>query len=426
MKHAADARSSMQIVPHGRPNSPRDRIRMTAVCGWLLAAALLLGGLVTGAAAFRPAGFPPNGFRPLPRSVAAQHAQLVPLLAQLPTSLDYRDQGAVTPAKNQGICGGCWAFAAAGCVESAGILAGGSSSIDVSEQWPLSCDVHEYIGVTNDGCCGGTATVFEFLKTAGVVAEAVFSYGVGDFDGDGPRECDPDPNWSTIPCPSPAPDDCGWQVTSWSLVSIVELVPPLNDIKAALTLHGPLWLGYYVYQDFYDYWTDADPGTVYSHESGTNWGGHAVLLIGYDDAGEYWIVKNSWGATGGPEGDGTFLMAYEGNCEFGMNATWVTVEPGDYEGVCCFAGGECQIVTEDTCEALAGLWQGNPTCTPNPCPVIWACCIEGECVMRTEGECDDHGTPPWRTWFPEVTCDEIDCNTPVERLSWGRMKSIYR
>ncbi|MBD3237009.1 MAG: hypothetical protein GF330_09915 [Candidatus Eisenbacteria bacterium] len=399
----------------------------TVSCGTLFSLALL-AGLWVDAAALRPVGFPPNGFRPLPRSVAAQHVQPVPPLAGLPTALDWRDAGIVTTPKNQGICGGCWAFAAAGCVESAGILAGGSSSIDVAEQWPLSCDVFEFMGVSNDGCCGGTATVFEFLKDAGVIGESEFSYGVGDFDGDNPRDCDPDPDWATIPCPSPVPENCGWEVTSWSLIS-VDLVPTVNEMKAALTLHGPLWLGYYVYDDFYDYWNNADPGTIYAHESGTNRGGHAVLLIGYNDDGEYWIVKNSWGATGGPEGDGTFLIAYENGCDFGLNATWITVEPGDYEGVCCLPGGECQLVTEDACEALAGVWQGNPSCTPNPCPVLWACCIAGECVMRTEEACDDGGGTPKQTWFEGEVCsgpEAIDCTTPIQRTSWGRLKSTYR
>jgi hypothetical protein len=41
--------------------------------------------------------------------------------------------------------------------------------------------------------------------------------------------------------------------------------------------------------------------------------GHAVIIVGYSDMGGYWIVRNSWGSTWGPESDGYFRVAYD-NC----------------------------------------------------------------------------------------------------------------
>jgi hypothetical protein len=360
--------------------------------------------------------------RPLPHAVSSRFAQPDFLLdeAALPARLDYRDQGAVTPPKDQRSCGGCWAFAAAGCVESACILAGASSSINLSEQWPLSCDRDLVMGVQNDGCCGGAATVFEFLKNDGVVAEAGFPYGEGDF-GD-PRRCGG--SWAFVPCPPSPPDLSNWIVDAWGLVVSGRLPTP-GELKAALILHGPIWLGYEVHDDFVNYWMHADPGTVYTHTSGAWIGWHAVLVIGYDDAGQYWIVKNSWGNTG-PEGDGTFLIAYNSNCSFGTDASWVAVRSFDVPSKCCLAGGECQVLPQTECEAAGGTFSAGDDCAPNDCPVVWACCSANTCVMTTEAACDDGGAPPWKTWFPGEQCGGINCATPVERVTWGGLKNIYR
>ncbi len=58
-----------------------------------------------------------------------------------------------------------------------------------------------------------------------------------------------------------------------------------------------------VYSDF-----DAYLSGVYTHTSGTYRGGHAVLIVGYSDAGQYFIVKNSWGTDWGESG--YFKIAY--------------------------------------------------------------------------------------------------------------------
>ena len=54
--------------------------------------------------------------------------------------------------------------------------------------------------------------------------------------------------------------------------------------------YGPLVTTFSVYADFFSY-----NGGIYSYTSGTYQGGHAVLIVGYDDANQCFIVKNSWG-----------------------------------------------------------------------------------------------------------------------------------
>ncbi len=67
-----------------------------------------------------------------------------------PTSFDWRTYNVVTPPKNQGSCGSCWAFAATGFLESELIrrrLA--DKTVDLAEQYLMQCDTTSY------KCSGG-------------------------------------------------------------------------------------------------------------------------------------------------------------------------------------------------------------------------------------------------------------------------------
>ena len=69
-------------------------------------------------------------------------------------SLDWRVQGAVTPVKQQGLCGACWSFAATGALEGAWKLFGPNHTLDsLSEQQLVDCSSK------NNGCDGGNPFV---------------------------------------------------------------------------------------------------------------------------------------------------------------------------------------------------------------------------------------------------------------------------
>ena len=68
-----------------------------------------------------------------------------------------------------------------------------------------------------------------------------------------------------------------------------------------------------MYQDFYTYWNSplgTAPWTdgVYFHQDGAADGNHVVLCFGWDDEDDAYLMKNSWGDTEGPFGNGTFRI----------------------------------------------------------------------------------------------------------------------
>ena len=97
----------------------------------------------------------------------------------LPASFDWRNNGGdwVTRVKDQGPCGSCWAFAAAGQFESILRIYSGSpdTPANLSEQFMVSCCN------LNWGCYGGaTATTFDFMLEDGVPPERCFPYVADD------------------------------------------------------------------------------------------------------------------------------------------------------------------------------------------------------------------------------------------------------
>ncbi|KYQ91485.1 hypothetical protein DLAC_08453 [Tieghemostelium lacteum] len=89
--------------------------------------------------------------------------------------VDWRTEGLVTPVKDQGACGSCWAFSATEQIETAWIKAGNDQVI-LSEQQIVDCD-------TNDGGCGGgdPHTAMDYvIKAGGLTSESQYPYIAND------------------------------------------------------------------------------------------------------------------------------------------------------------------------------------------------------------------------------------------------------
>ena len=217
----------------------------------------------------------------------------------LPKSLDWREKGGVSAVKDQKKCGSCWAFAMTAGLESNALLSGANQSkTDLSEQVLVSCS-----GV---GSCDGGTLDGDFLAQTGLPPEKYYPYTATDGD-----------------CSQAAQ---GWQQQTYKIGSWGSVSQKLSTIKSALAKYGPLPTAYMVYEDFKHY-----KSGIYSYVSGKKLGGHAVLLVGYNDAEQYFIVKNSWGPDWGE--DGYFRIAYsEMNDEvkFGMSTiAYESADPGN-------------------------------------------------------------------------------------------------
>lgn len=194
-------------------------------------------------------------------------------LEDLPTTVDWRTKGAVTPVKNQGKCGSCWAFSATGAVEGAWKLTNGTL-VALSEQELIDCTK----GFGNQGCEGGEMDyAFKYMIKNGITSETIYPYTAKN-------------------------GKCKVTLASESVAEIRNFTDVLANNTVALQTavsQQPISVAVEADQAAWQYYK----GGIVSNNCGTDLD-HGVLIVGYSTLNKpnYWIVKNSWGQDWGEQG----------------------------------------------------------------------------------------------------------------------------
>lgn len=194
-----------------------------------------------------------------------QPAKFLNNLEAAPASVDWREKGGVSPVKDQGQCGSCWAFSTVGFLESQSLIKS-QKAVTYSEQQLVDCDQ-----LGDQGCNGGLMqTALEYIQANGIESDKSYPYKAYD-------------------------QTCKYNKSSVvATVSNVKCYENVNNetLQSYVATVGPLSIA-------------VDASSFQSYSSGVLdcWGSslnHGVLLVGYTES--TWIIKNSWGKNWGEQG----------------------------------------------------------------------------------------------------------------------------
>jgi C1A family cysteine protease len=263
------------------------------------------------------------GYIPSPVDLSHMAGVRITERDKFPACYDLRPLGRVTPIKDQGSCGSCWAFATMGGLES-WFLTTGWGTEDLSEN-----NLKECHGGTWGPCTGGNAflSMAYLARRSGPLSEwddpyAPTTTGCSYYGR---------ARWPGIPVDMYLEDALLIPSRSWELDN--------DNLKAAITTYGAVYTTMYAgvndplnpdYDPFPLYYDDPTDTFYYFGPRDSN---HAVALVGWDDTKAVpagggapgpgaWIVRNSWG-TGFGESGYFYVSYYDTVLGYGTNAVFI-------------------------------------------------------------------------------------------------------
>ncbi|KAG6658019.1 ervatamin-B-like [Carya illinoinensis] len=215
----------------------------------------------------------------------------------LPSSVDWRKKGAVTPIKDQSQCGSCWAFSSVAAVEGINKIKTGKLK-SLSEQELMDCDFNTW----NHGCDGGFMDkAFAFIKkNGGLTTEENYPY-----------------KGSHGTCKKSKEKNHAVKISGY------ERVPANNEKKLqAAVAHQPVSVAVDASSREFQFYSKG----IFSGHCGTELN-HGVAAVGYGEEGgnKYWLVKNSWSTDWGESGYIKLrrdLKNKHGTCGIAMEASY--------------------------------------------------------------------------------------------------------